>query len=160
MLTKLHSLYDFFVSTNDVYVLMNVIVFSVKFQEERNKIILILKVRSRIEELEKKFLTLYMLNNDTRRQKWDTILNHQGRRYRNNRELQEFRASITIPFDIFIDTVVSVYGDFSDIAAHKVLFSVPYTRSAIEQMFRDIGIVPDVAKVRTIETLMTPINLP
>lgn len=61
---------------------------------------------------------------------------------------------------MFIKTVTDLYGDFSDAAAHKVLFSVHFDRAFIEQMFADIGIVADEAKIVTVEAIMTPIPLP
>lgn len=132
----------------------------VGFQNERNKTTLILKVRSRIEELERKFLTRQMLDTYSRREKWDNILNKQTRFFRRNIELQQFRASVTIANDVFINTVVLLYGDFSDIAAHMVFYPIPHTRDAIKQMFEDLGITADHAKVRIVETILQPIVLP
>ena len=97
---------------------------------ESKKIVLLLAVRSRIEELGKIFLRPYDQNN-TRIQKWKKILLNNKKELMTD-ELIKFRKSVNNP-EQFIETVLNLYKDISEIATHKVY--VPNLRS------RDIDFV-------------------
>ena len=126
---------------------------------ERDKVILIFKVRSRIEELEKKFLPPHR-RNDNRYNKWTAILRDPPATLRHSEDLIQFRAMIAFDYGTFISTICSIYGDFSDTAAHKVNFPIAYDTASITQLFNDIGMTPDQSKIRTVEVILTPIPLP
>lgn len=130
--------------------------FSVGFQAEREKSILILRVRSRIEELEKRFLKPYMLN-WTRYEKWAQILFEPPSTLRKRAELIRFRNMITTSFDELISTICSLYGEFSDLAARSVTYPIAYDEISITQMLQNFGMVPDRSKIDAVLSLLTPI---
>ena len=79
--------------------------------------------------------------------------------YLTNPELIAFRQSVTMDISLFINTICNLYGDFSDAAAHKINFPVPYDRDSISRMFEDLGITPDESKLSVVETVLEPIRL-
>lgn len=92
-----------------------------------------------------------------RYRKWNDILRAPISTLRHGADLSTFRARITIPFQSFIATIVDLYGDFSDAAAHKVLFPIAYNAASISQMFSDLGMMADHRKIDVVEAILTPI---
>lgn len=118
---------------------------------------MIQKVRSEINVLERKFVRP-QIRNDTRKNKWTEILKSTSQFYTSNVELNQFRARITVDHDVFIKTICEIYGDSSEKSGPEVSFAVLYNRKSIENMFiDDIGIIPNDARVETVEALLNPI---
>lgn len=99
------------------------------------------------------------MRNETRQNKWRNILFTFAGNLKNSAELLQFCSMITNPNSL-IDTICDLYGDFSDVAAHKVLFPISYDRNSITQMFTDVGMTPDEAKINAVEIILTPIPAP
>lgn len=100
------------------------------------------------------------MRSGTRYNKWRNILCSPAQNLRNSAELLQFRTLITMDQNSFISTICDLYGDFSDIAAHKILFPIAYDRNSITQMFQDVGLTPDGAKIDSIVAILTPIATP
>lgn len=115
---------------------MNIIVSSVGFQAILEKYLLILRVRSRIEELERCFLRSYMLS-WSRFDKWNMILRGDIRDLKKKGELRRCRASIAV-----IETIVALYGELSDAAAHGITHPNNYDEASIVEMLNKFGITP------------------
>ena len=56
----------------------------------------------------------------------------------------------------FTDT--SLYGDFSDIAAHKVRHPIEHDTESVEKMLRNVNIAPDEKKIDSVEAILTPLE--
>ena len=136
---------------------MNVIVFSIGFQAVAQKNTLILRIRSRIEELEKRFLKPSMLS-WTRIEKWNMILRGNVGALRKKYELRRFRYSITVHYDVLIETICNLYGEFSDIAAHNINYPVSYDETSIIEMLTKFGITSDKSiKLTLYRAILRPI---
>jgi len=67
---------------------------------------------------------------------------------------------ITVSHAALVDTICDLYGDFSDFAAHKIVFPISHDRNAIIQMFTDVGMTPDELKINSVEIILKPIPAP
>ncbi|XP_065218520.1 uncharacterized protein LOC135844291 [Planococcus citri] len=123
---------------------------------EREKTILILRVRSRIEELEKRFLKPHILHY-TRHQKWTHILTADVTTLRSSAELVRFRNLVTIGVNEFITVVCNLYGDFRDLAVRGIAYPISYNEDSVAEMLQKFGMVPDRSKINAVITLLTPI---
>ncbi len=101
---------------------------------EHEKSLFILRVRSRIEELENKFIAKDQRNKNIE-QKWKVILTSKDLCYTSNIELIEFRKGATVNWNNW-----NFYGYFSDKAAHKIMLPVNYDIESIIKMFQDLGL--------------------
>ncbi len=97
----------------------------------------ILRVRSRIEELEQMFVPKDY-QSKSRVNKWKDILTSEEECYVDNIELMAFQKHVTVKPEVFANTVAALYGNFSNQAAHKILFPIDYDIKSIEQMFQNI----------------------
>ena len=128
------------------------------FQEFRQKPLVLLAIRSRIEHLEKKFLPESQLT-DPRKMKWNAILTSTDSHFVENEELVNFRKSVNVATDVFVDAVYDVYGDFSDKGANIIDFYVDCNEPAITRLFEAMGMPRDRAKINAICTLFQPIDV-
>ncbi len=135
---------------------MNLFVFSVAFQVEAEKSVLILQVRSRIEELEKRFLKPWMLNSWTRYEKWDVILRGNIDRLRRKAELRRFRSTVTVDVEELIEVICDLYGEFSDLAARNVHYNVNYDETSVIEMLNKCKITPR-SKIDAVLIILKPI---
>lgn len=134
--------------------------FSVEFKRERDSFCLIFKVRHRIEELERKFLSTRDCQQLTRSEKWNKIVFATGEFYERNIELCSFRSTITVDPTLFIKSICELYGDFSDPAARILGFAVPSDKPDIEAMLHHLRLDPAKSRIETVEIILTPIGLP
>lgn len=66
-------------------------------------------------------------------------------------------ADMRLPIPLFIDTIMELYGEFSDAAAHNVRLPTTVDESTIMEMLTYLRLVPDYDRVKTVEALLKPI---
>ena len=137
---------------------MNVIVFCAGFQVHLRKYVLLLHVRTRIEELEAKFLDPEKTKGKTRRQKWKIIFEGRIQELKLPGELELLRQRVPKESRAgFIDTVVDLCRKCSSIAAHDVHYQSKWDEDVVRQMLTVAGIAPDEEKIKTVIILITPL---
>jgi len=132
----------------------------VELQEDRDKILLVLKLCSRIEELEKILLPSVYHDKDHRAKWGKIVLDDKDRTYFLRDDVQNFRkgiADLKMDKHRFVDNVVQLYSDLSNIAAHKIFFPIPFDHASVEEMYSNLGITPDENKIRATIAILKPI---
>ncbi len=125
--------------------------------------ILVLAIRSRIEELQNKLLWPKNVKKpNSRRKIFRIILNSQDEEFAKNENVIGFRElflASNVPEKLFLDTLVNIYDNFLENASHNVRFSKIVSHKDIEVMLMELGIIPDESKVRCVEIIVKPIPL-
>lgn len=116
-------------------------------------------MRSRIEELEKKFFRYP--NKNIRQKKWRKIMNldKDDGDLIPMPELDMLRERIQPSRrEGFVKMITLLYGDFSDVAAHNVRCGFKYDRNSVKQMLGNLNILPDESHIQSIQDILTPLN--
>ncbi len=95
-----------------------------------------------------------------REDKWIAILSSQDECYTSDIQLMEFRKHVTVKPRVFAKTIAALYGDFCDPAARNIMLPIKYNIKSIMEMFRNIGLYPDEAKIQTVLAILKPICPP
>jgi len=85
------------------------------------------------------------------------ILRGDMRDLRKKAELRRFRTSVTIDLEEFIETIVGLYGELSDLAAHNINYPISYDEASIIEMLNKFNIIPDRSKIDAVQTILRPI---
>lgn len=59
--------------------------------------------------------------------------------------------------DFFLSTLIDIYGEFSDRAAHNIPFPKKVKPENIEEMFRDLGKIPNRPRIAVVNLLLEPL---
>ena len=133
------------------------------FQEAATQKLLILAIRSRIEDLQfKKLWPRGVPKASSRRDAFKEILTSQEQKFLNSENVTSFRKAfqqLGVSVDLFVDTIIDLYGEFSDNAVHNVRFPKELKREYIYELLIDLGVTPDDDRVLCVELIMKPLKL-
>ena len=120
-------------------------------------------IRSRIEDLQfKKLWPNGVVKPSSRRTAFKEILTSQKEEFLNTENVRAFRTAFEksgLSVDLFLDTLMDLYGEFSDNAAHNVRFPKVLKRDYIYDMLNDLGVTPDDDRVLCVELIMSPLKI-
>lgn len=93
----------------------------------------------------------------TRYNKWDLILRGNVNRLRKKGELQRFRSLLTADLGELTETIVDLYDEFSDVAAHNNHYSVQYDEAMVTVMLFNCNITSDQTQIDAVISISRPI---
>ncbi|CAH0388873.1 unnamed protein product [Bemisia tabaci] len=119
--------------------------------EQRNIYLLALRVKSRIAELEQPGGLLWPQNyrdplQMTRKQRWTLLLTSTDKEFLDSKNVQRFRTSFfksLIGVKRFLENLVPLHEDSSDMSVRPLTVSVPDERENIEDMYEIYYGIPD-----------------
>lgn len=136
---------------------------------QRNKHLLILRIQSRIAELEKPGELLWPLKYKdpalmTREERWTTLLTSDDRKLLKEKNVQEFRERFRksqIGVERFVKNIIFLHPDSDDTTMRPIGILIPGDRENIEAMFKVHFKIPDPDKwkIETVKVLLDPIGL-
>ena len=125
-------------------------------------------MRSRMEEIRDSLYPGKIPYGTTKFRAWKEIMTSTKKEFLKHPLVPQFRRNVLsikdMTVEIFLLTIQELYGPiFSALAAQKISFSggkIPKTMEDVEEMFRSIGVVPDVRRKVVVLQLVQPMDLP